>query len=379
MKMPALRAFLLLPEVVTCFTHKFMAQHSILFDTSPDRSSMPAVPFPFYTCTLLLILLLRVCLQRAAGYRSAATFIGGCVLLVFMAALRWQYDAVLLRQLQSIIAIALPPLAWRCFARLTLQNRQRKFPRYLIAPLIALVLNLAAPTMTDVILMLLYMGYGAALIRTARQGADAFVFTRLQDAGAASLMTFIAGCFLCFSGLTDLAIAIDYGVYQGQQAPQLVALSQAVLLPFICVAIVYSGKKVPSVGTVMAEPAEVIRPAGEDAEHLCQRIEARIDHEKWFLQTDLTLNTLARKLGIPARQISQAVNQARGCNVSQWINRFRILYAQRLLLESTAPVTDIMLDAGFATKSNFNREFARISGMTPTDYRRAAVGMPAPD
>lgn len=340
---------------------------------------MPAVPFPFYTFSILVILLLKVCLQRAPGYRSAAIFISGCALLVFMSALRWQFDAVILRQLQSIVAIALPPLAWRCFARLTTQNRQQKFPRYLIAPLIALLLNLVAPMTTDAILMLLFIGYGGALIRTARQGADAFIFTRLQDAGPASLMTFIAGCFLCFSGLTDLAIAVDFGVYQGQQAPQLVALSQAILLPFICLAIVYSWKNVPPVTPLIAEPVEEDRPCDEEAEHFCQRIEARIDEEKWFLQTDLTLNALARKLGIPARQISEAVNQARSCNVSQWINRFRIHYAQRLLLESSAPVTDIMLDAGFATKSNFNREFVRISGMTPTDYRRAAVGKPAPD
>ncbi|HBC80814.1 MAG TPA: AraC family transcriptional regulator, partial [Escherichia sp.] len=35
--------------------------------------------------------------------------------------------------------------------------------------------------------------------------------------------------------------------------------------------------------------------------------------------------------------------------------------------------------AGFATKSNFNREFTRISGMSPTEYRRSAQEALTPD
>jgi len=30
-----------------------------------------------------------------------------------------------------------------------------------------------------------------------------------------------------------------------------------------------------------------------------------------------------------------------------------------------------MLDSGFMTKSNFNREFLRVMGMTPSAWRRA--------
>jgi AraC-like DNA-binding protein len=34
-------------------------------------------------------------------------------------------------------------------------------------------------------------------------------------------------------------------------------------------------------------------------------------------------------------------------------------------------VTVIMLESGFGTKSNFNREFLLVTGMTPGAYRRA--------
>lgn len=340
---------------------------------------MPAIPVPFYTLSLLLMLLAKVWLQRPSGYRTLATFITGCALLVLMTALRWQFDALILRHLQSILAIALPPLAWRCFARVTDQSRTSERLASLLPPVIALVLNLIAPISTDFVLMLLYIGYGGALIWTAYRGADAFVLARLTDARSTSVMAFLAGAFLCFSGLTDVAIMLDFAWYDGLQAPRLVALSQAILLPFICLAILYSGKKIPAADeTPLIPPADVQSvEVDSDLAALCEKLEARLTEQQLFLNSDLTLDLLARKWVIPARQISRAVNAVRGCNVSQWINGFRIHYAQHLLLTTDASVTSIMLEAGFATKSNFNREFVRISGVSPTEFRRAA-GNPAP-
>jgi AraC-like DNA-binding protein len=35
------------------------------------------------------------------------------------------------------------------------------------------------------------------------------------------------------------------------------------------------------------------------------------------------------------------------------------------------PVTEIMLEAGFSTKSNFNREFLRVQGMSLSEWRKS--------
>lgn len=105
---------------------------------------MLAIPFPWFTLYILLILLFKVCRQRPAGYRNSAIFIAGCSLLVLMSALRWQFDLILLRQLQSVIAITLPPLAWHCFACFTGQRLQQKVAIFVGPPILALVLNLTA-------------------------------------------------------------------------------------------------------------------------------------------------------------------------------------------------------------------------------------------
>uniref|UniRef100_UPI002897E263 helix-turn-helix domain-containing protein n=1 Tax=Rhizobium rhizoryzae TaxID=451876 RepID=UPI002897E263 len=69
---------------------------------------------------------------------------------------------------------------------------------------------------------------------------------------------------------------------------------------------------------------------------------------------------------------SEHVNRTLGQNISQVVNGYRIGEAQHLLSETDRSITAIMFDSGFYTKSNFNREFTRITGMTPSDYRRSA-------
>jgi len=234
------------------------------------------------------------------------------------------------------------------------------------------------PAMTDAVLAVLYLGHGVALLRTSLGGADAFVLARLTDSSITSSLAFAAGAFLCFSCLTDIAIAVDFSVYHGQHAALLVAISQGILLPFICLAILLTGRTAAPV-THSAIPETVQAESSEEEAVLCQHLEQTVTTQALYLNPELTLNLLARATGIPARQISRAVNRTHGCNVSQWINGFRIRHAQRLLRLSDAPVTTVMLECGFSTKSNFNREFARISGLSPTDFRRAAADSPAPD
>jgi AraC-like DNA-binding protein len=87
---------------------------------------------------------------------------------------------------------------------------------------------------------------------------------------------------------------------------------------------------------------------------------------------DLSLRRLSRRIGLPDRAVSQAINRTRDMNLSQFVNDFRIQDACRLLQETQMNVLEISLAAGFATKSNFNREFTRVTGQTPSGWRKAA-------
>ena len=65
-----------------------------------------------------------------------------------------------------------------------------------------------------------------------------------------------------------------------------------------------------------------------------------------------------------AKQLSATINRATGGNVSRYVNGFRIRHACERL-KAGDNVTSAMLNSGFNTKSNFNREFLRTTGYSP--------------
>jgi AraC-like DNA-binding protein len=74
----------------------------------------------------------------------------------------------------------------------------------------------------------------------------------------------------------------------------------------------------------------------------------------------------ARRLHGPAKTLTIAVNRVTRQNILRHVNGHRI-DTGRASLQKGASETEAMLDAGFLTKSNFNREFRRITGKTPSD------------
>ncbi len=82
------------------------------------------------------------------------------------------------------------------------------------------------------------------------------------------------------------------------------------------------------------------------------------------------MRRLSRKLGLPDRSVSKAINKTQNMSVSQFVNQFRIKDACALLEQTDQSILQVSLAAGFLTKSNFNREFARITGQTPSQWRQ---------
>lgn len=160
---------------------------------------------------------------------------------------------------------------------------------------------------------------------------------------------------------------------QGDHAPILVTIANLAVLAVLSGAVATAGRR------GKPDPAGGTAPRlemAEDKETLAA-VQALMQSKRVYRDVDLSLDRLARKTGIPARQISTAINRATGKNVSQYVNEHRIAEACALLAETDKPVTEIMFEVGFQTKSNFNREFRRVTEMSPLEWReRKAVTFP---
>ena len=83
-----------------------------------------------------------------------------------------------------------------------------------------------------------------------------------------------------------------------------------------------------------------------------------------------SLEELAKAVGVHPTHLSRVFRQFEHCTVGDFIREARIEYARQRMLRSNDPLVDIALAAGFADQTHFTRTFRRITGMTPTEFRR---------
>lgn len=82
------------------------------------------------------------------------------------------------------------------------------------------------------------------------------------------------------------------------------------------------------------------------------------------------LHELAKTVHIHPTHLARVFRQFERCTVGDYIREVRINYARQRMLGSSEPLVEIALAAGFADQTHFTRSFKRITGMTPTEFRR---------
>jgi len=103
------------------------------------------------------------------------------------------------------------------------------------------------------------------------------------------------------------------------------------------------------------------------------RVQDFVRREKPFLDPDINVETMARRLSLPERTLSRILNQHFGKNFFEFINEHRIEEAKRLLADPEKKdwnMLDILAEAGFSSKSTFNAIFKKYVGQTPSQYRK---------
>ncbi|MCO6148356.1 AraC family transcriptional regulator [Flavobacterium sp. NRK1] len=100
------------------------------------------------------------------------------------------------------------------------------------------------------------------------------------------------------------------------------------------------------------------------------KLEHLINNEKVYLDNELTLEALAKKMRMPMHHLTQLFNVYLGENFNQYINKFRIEYACGLLVENdgSLSIEQIAFNSGFNSKVSFNRHFKNLTGYTPKEY-----------
>lgn len=109
----------------------------------------------------------------------------------------------------------------------------------------------------------------------------------------------------------------------------------------------------------------------EQAAAIFVKIQAVMESEKLYRDADLTLPILSEAIGAPTYYISQVLNELAGANFYDFINAYRVEEAKRLLTDPAKrhyTVLAVAFEAGFNSKTTFNKVFKNVTGRTPTEY-----------
>jgi len=103
------------------------------------------------------------------------------------------------------------------------------------------------------------------------------------------------------------------------------------------------------------------------------RLLTKMEKEKLFLDSSLTIHSLAHRLNSNNKYVSQLINNDLKKNFVLFVNEYRIQEAKKLLLDKSnnnLTIESIGYDAGFKSKSAFNAVFKKITNQTPSEFRK---------
>jgi AraC-like DNA-binding protein len=199
--------------------------------------------------------------------------------------------------------------------------------------------------------------------------------------GRRRLRVFIVGAAALYGGINALLQIL----VSGREAADVANAANAALLAGIVAAICYSMTRVaavdlfpvaPVVTAVANVPGSSVAPpeSGAADQRLVDALLRLMADERIYRHDNITIGTLATKLGIPEYRLRRLINQRLGYrNFNVFLNNHRIEEAKAALADPSqaeVPVITIAMDAGFQSLGPFNRAFKATTGVTPTEYRR---------
>lgn len=243
--------------------------------------------------------------------------------------------------------------------------QSRDHPGVLTSPLLAAAIHLV------------FLGYLWATIRALSRFGTTLrrLFSNLENKQLAWLRTLLIG--YAFVWTLSLLYCLSAHVFRSHAlwVSTIGAVTGFLFINYLIInalrqPVIFSGLSAEEARLAQAE-ADPSPPGREMDDARLRRLEAHMAEARPYLDANLTVEQLARQLGVPTRELSRAINQGLDKNFFEFVSGYRIAEACRQLRTAEAGTTilQVMYDSGFNSKSVFNTAFKKATGMTPSAYR----------
>ncbi|MFT5890843.1 MAG: AraC-like DNA-binding protein [Dokdonia sp.] len=112
-------------------------------------------------------------------------------------------------------------------------------------------------------------------------------------------------------------------------------------------------------------------PLSEELKESKHVVSDYFELEKPYLDPDLNLSTLSRKLKMSRSQLSEVINEGFGKNFNDFVNSYRVEAVKQMLQDGKQKqlsLLGIAYECGFNSKATFNRVFKKIAHTSPTEF-----------
>lgn len=103
-------------------------------------------------------------------------------------------------------------------------------------------------------------------------------------------------------------------------------------------------------------------------EELGEKISSYVYQE--FSSPDISLEKIAEEYGVSISYVSQLVKEETGETFSVIIQNLRMDKFKDLLVSTSKPINQLVIEIGYFDASNFSRKFRKENNMTPSQYRK---------
>lgn len=335
---------------------------------------------PFFSCLFWLIIFYVQYSKLDKAKRILTVYISTCVVLYFCHALYFTIGIPYeMECVWTLCSLSVYPLFYGYLSRLTSSSftfRQMLpylFPGFAIALAKYLFPNAgidAARLLLSAVQVVFVCYFGIRKLRAFDCQLQSFYAD--TEGRETSYVYRLLVAVICVSLLSAVANSLGRQFF-GESLYLLVPISLAFsvmlfALNYICFSRTFTVEELEK-ESVEGEQDESI--SVEDDATIGRKLETLMSDRQYYLTKNLKISDVVKQIGSNRTYVSNYINTNYNCSFSDYINRKRIDFAKTILLSSTEDVklSTIADSSGFSSESSFYRNFQKIVGMTPNEFK----------
>ncbi|MBE0673972.1 MAG: helix-turn-helix domain-containing protein [Bacteroidales bacterium] len=92
-------------------------------------------------------------------------------------------------------------------------------------------------------------------------------------------------------------------------------------------------------------------------------------------QEEVNLKRIAGLVNMAEGSLCRFFKMNMGVTIFEYLNQIKTEFACKLLMDPDLSILEVCLDSGFNNLSHFNKQFKRVTGVSPSEYRKRFIGL----